>query len=154
MLGFPYYNEIPVPQEPTIQELIEGLTAQQKAKVLEGFTRRIPADLFSKRSGIPKGVVDRLYGAISSMVSYSNSLMRGEVIDAPAVIDPETGETTVEAVYKSQPNTALQLLNAVVAEYTEDFSSAQVEAILTQMVVYSKHNGTGTWNYYKAEVVK
>jgi len=154
MVGFTYFDEIPVEPQPTIAELIASLTGGQKGVILDGFTKRIKPIVLARRILLNENVVIRLYDQIDQMQSLSRSLMRGEVVVTPAVIDPETGEVTQEAVYNTPPSTALQLLNAVQNEFEDSFTSAQVEAILTRMVEYSKYDGTGDWAYYKTEVVK
>lgn len=161
-VGFTYYNEIPTPETPTISELVASLSAQERGDILNGFTAGVlPERLtawvrkyYNRPFRPKKAVVRRLYQAINNIEEYSRTLMRGELLITPAVIDPDTGEVTEEAVYNTPPTTANQLLTAVQDEFTEDFTPAQVEAILTKMVQYSKHDGTGTWTYYKTEVVK
>lgn len=79
--------------------------------------------------------------------------MRGEVVVTPAVLDPETGEVVTPAVYNTPPTTANALLTQVQNEFADDFTSQQVLAILTKMVEYSKHDGTGNWAFYSANVI-
>jgi len=161
-LGFTYYDEIPTPEVPTISELVAALTAQERGDILEGFTKKIiPERLtdyirerFNRTFKPKKAVVIRLYRAIDSIEERAREYMRGEVLITPAVIDPDTGEVIEEAVYNTPVETANELLTTIQDEFSEDFSSAQVQAILSKMVNYSKHDGTGDWTFYKTEVVK
>ena len=95
-----------------------------------------------------------MYRAVDEIEETACSYMRGEVLVTPAVIDPDTGEVLEEAVYNTPPTTANQLLTAIQDLFNEDFTSGQVSAILTKMVQYSKHNGTGDWAFYSTEVIK
>ena len=51
------------------------------------------------------------------------------------------------------PTTAAQLLSQVQDDFSDDFTGAQVSAILTKMVNYSKHDGSGDWDFYKDNVI-
>ena len=74
-------------------------------------------------------------------------------IVTPAEYDEETGEETTPAVYNTPPATASALLTQVQDDFVEDFTSGQVQAILTKMVEFSKSNGSGDWDYYKTNVI-
>ena len=79
--------------------------------------------------------------------------MRGEILIAEAILD-ENGEVVTPAQYNIPPTTSAGLLSDIEDDFSSDFTPTQVESILTRMVQYSKNNGTGTWPYYKTEVVK
>lgn len=154
-IGFTHYDIIPAPTQPTIQELIDSLTGAQKTAILNGFVKKtLPKQLAYDTPGLSKAVIIRLYRAIDDIEETSRTLMRGERLITPAEYDPDTGEEITPAVYNTPPSTAAQLLAAVAAEFADVFTSAQVSAILTKMVNYSKYDGSGTWTFYKAEVVK
>ena len=153
-IGFTYYNIIPVTPQPTLQELIDALSGGQKTAVLNGFIKKtLPKQLAYDVPGIKRAVVVRLYQAIDSIEELSRSLMRGEVLITPAVVDPQTGEVTTPVVYNTPPVNSGELLSAVQDAYTDIFTSAQVTTILTKMVEYSKKDGTGDWTFYKNNVI-
>jgi hypothetical protein len=154
MAGFPYYNEIPVVASPTLGDLIDSLTGQQKGQILSGYTIGTKEVTLARRILVPESTVFALYEVIKQMVNRSNALMRGEVELVPAVIDPETGEITTPAVMNTPPDGAVALLAEVQDDYSEWFSGAEVTAILTRMVEYSIHDGTGNWVFYSTEVIK
>ena len=154
-LGFTYFDTIPSPTQPTIQEIIDGMSGAQKVAVLNGFVEKIlPKKLAYDVPGLSKQAIITLYRAIDSIEETARSLMRGEVLITPAVIDPGTGEIITPAVYNTPPANAAELLVEVRDAFVDVFTSAQVEAVLTKMVEYSKHDGTGNWAFYAAEVIK
>ena len=153
-LGFTYYNTRPVVSQPTIQELIDHLSGVQKGAILDGFVKKVlPKTLAYDVSGLSRQVVVRLYKAIDAIEEASRHLMRGEVVITPAVVDPQTGETT-PAVCNTPPKNAGALLSQVQDDFSDVFTSTQVTAILTKMVEYSRHDGSGDWGFYSTEVIK
>lgn len=161
-LGFTCYSPVSIPEQPTLAELIANLTVQERVDILEGFTEKVLPRRLSRyirekydRPFIPKiAVVRRLYKGIDAIEERARSLMRGEVLVTPAEIDPQTGEVITPAIYNDPPKTGGELLTQVQDYFTEDFTPQQVEAVLTKMVEQSKCGGTGTWQFYKEEVVK
>lgn len=154
-LGFTYYNTKPTPSIPTLQELISGLSGAQKLTILNGFVNKVlPKTLAYNEAGLNRGVVIRLYRAIDEIEEYARTLMRGELEITPAEIDPETNEIITPAVMNTPPTNATTLLSDVQDEFSEVFTNAQVSAILTKMVEYSKYDGSGDWAFYSSEVIK
>jgi len=154
-LGFTYYNEIVTPTPPTVGEIVASLSGAEKIAILDGFTQKIiPKTLAYQLPSVSKDIIALLYRTIDGMEEYSRTLMRGELLVTPAVIDPETGEVTTPAVYNTPPSTATALTNAVIVEYDEYFSAGETTAILTRMVEYSKNDGSGDWAFYKTEITK
>jgi hypothetical protein len=151
-MPFTYYDEKPN-TKPTTQEILAALTSQQKADVLNGFADNIPAVALKYIAHVPTFAIRHLYRKIDEIEEQSRALMRGEVLVTPEVVDEQTGEVITPAVYNTPPADSAELLAAVQDDFSDDFSSAQVTAILTKMVNYSKHDGTGNWAYYAAEVV-
>ena len=161
MPGFTHYDLIPTTPPQTIPEMIAELSGGQKGQLLNAFViyGKSAYKKVSARLQIDEKVVETLFNQMDLMEETSRSLMRGEVVETPAVIDndpqsPTFGEVLTPAVYNTPPATAGALLTAVQDAFSENFTSQQVEAVLTKMVEYSKHDGTGTWIFYAAEVVK
>lgn len=147
-LGFTYYDSVPVPVVPTIQEIIAGLSGAQKTAILNGFVQKIlPKQLAYNVPGLSRSVIRTLYKAVDSIEETSRLLMRGEVIITP-------GDEENPPVYNTPPASAAALLSAVQDEFSDVFTGPQVNAILSAMIAWSKHDGTGNWTYYSTEVVK
>jgi len=153
-MAFTYYDELPIEEPQTIPELVASLDSQEKGAILNGFSRRFKSEVVAARIKVNPVVVRRLYEQMDLMEERSRALMRGEVVVTPAELDPETGEVITPAVYNTPPSTAGALLTAVQDDFSEYFEPAAVTAVLTKMVEYSKFDGSGTWSYYAAEVVK
>ena len=152
-MAFTFYNIKPVIVLPTISEIIASLTGGQKGQILNGFAKGTRPIVLARYIGIDQLAVIRLYVKMDEMEEMSRSLMRGEVVITPAVIDPETGEVTIPVVYNTPPSNASGLLSAIQDAFSDDFTSGQVSAVLTKMVEYSKYNGTGDWTYYSSNVI-
>jgi len=146
MIGFSYYNVVPS-IAPTTQEILAALTGTQKIAILNGFVHSTPVTELRHDSGVHPYAIRHLYRKIDEIEERARVLMRGEVVVIPEVID-------TPAVYNIPPDDAAELLSLVQDDFAGDFTAAQVTAILTKMVEYSKHDGTGNWAYYSAEVVK
>jgi hypothetical protein len=131
MAGFTHYNEIPS-TEPTTAEILASLTNAQKVAVLDGFVANTPIIQLKHEIGVRSFAINHLYTKIDEMEAISRALMRD--------VTP--------------PSTSGELVTAIEGLFADDFTSAQVTAILTKMVEYSKHDGTGTWAYYSSEVIK
>jgi hypothetical protein len=141
MSGFTYYDEIPS-TSPTTQEILVALTSTQKLAVLNGFATETPITELKHSAGIHPYAIGHLYQKIDEIEERSRALMRGEVLISQ---DPD--------VYNTPPTTSAELLAEIQDDFSDDFTSAQVTAILTKMVNYSKHDGTGDWAYYASVVV-
>lgn len=153
-IGFTYYDEIPIPTVPTTAEIVASLTTNQKVAILDGFAKKILPQRLKYETDVPKIVIVHLYRKIDEIEERARALMRGEVLITPVEIDPETGGVITEAEYNDPPTTQTALKDAVASDFVEDFTATQIGAILSKMIAYSKHDGTGTWTFYKAEVIK
>jgi hypothetical protein len=146
-MGFTSYNSKPLSVVPTTQEIVASLTGIQKLAILDGFANNIKAKTLRYKEKIKLSVVEHLYGKIDEIEEMSRRLMRGEVIVVP-------GDEQNPPVYNTPPVSAAALLSVVQDEFSADFTSAQVSAILTKMVQYSKWDGSGDWAFYSTEVIK
>jgi len=131
MAGFTYFDEKPN-TEPTTAEILASLTDNQKLAVLDGFAEDTPVTELKHKAHIASSAIIHLKGKIREIQATSRALMRG---DTP-------------------PPTANALIEAVKDLFVDDFTETHVTAILTKMVEYSKHDGSGTRNYYRSEVKK
>ena len=132
MIGFSHYD-VPPSTALTTQEILAALTGAQKTAVLNGFALKTPVtQLKHETSGIGTGAIRHLYRKIDEVEESARMLMRGA----------------------SPPTTATALRNAIQDSFVDDFTSTQISAILNKMIQYAKHDGSGTFSYYKAEVIK
>lgn len=152
-LGFTHYDEAPVSAKPTTQELIASLSDGNRGKILQGFIDETDPDDLAHRIFEDKGVIKFLYRKMIVMKTQSYKRMRGEILITEAIRDAE-GEITTPAVYNTPPATSDDLIAEIEADLNNEFTTQQVTAILTKMVQQSKHDGTGTWAFYRTEVIK
>ena len=151
---FSYYNTKPVVVKPTTQEIVASLSSVQKLAILNGFATNVKAKTLGYSVGIKFPVVVHLYKKLDEIEEVSRSLMRGEVVITPVLVDLETGEITKPTVYNTPPSSAAALLSEVQDAFVVDFTATQVTAILTKMVECSKWNHSGDWAFYSTEVIK
>jgi len=154
-IGFTCYETPVVEPKPTIAEIIVSLNNTQKLAILNGFANKVKPDVlyFNLRGKVPREAIKALYRAIDEIEMYSRALMREEVELTPAEIDPETGEIITPAVMNTIPSTVTALKSAVSAEYSVDFNATQVGAIINKMISCTKLDGTGSFAFYKANVI-
>jgi hypothetical protein len=151
-LGFTAYDK-PNVETQTTQEMLATMTAQDRGAVLNGFTAKKDPTKLKHELGVDKKVIIHLYKMIDAVEEFCRSLLRGEIIEQEAVYD-ENGELVSDTVYKAAPNSVAGLEDAVAAEFGEEFTKDQSDAIVDKMIKYSKSDGTGTPPYYLAEVTK
>ena len=140
-----------------IQDILDSLSAEQKVGFLNAYTQGW-ADNYPKVKSLlrirPTAIAKRLKTKLDEIQFVSRRYMRGEILITPAVIDPETGEETTPAIFNTPPDNSTELLNIVKVFFINEFTEEQVTAILTKMIKFSKTDGSGTWIYYKTEIVK
>jgi len=149
-IGFTYYDEIPYSGQ-TTEEILASLTGAQKTAVLLGFVERTPATELKHRIGVHTVAIEHLYGRMDEIEERCRTLMRGEEVIDPG--DPGA-DPPVPPTYNTPPATSGELTAIIIDEYSDEFTAGHTTAILTKMVQYSKHDGTGNWAYYSAEIIK
>ena len=153
-MGFTHYDEVEVPAQPTIQEMIASLSGQQRAGILKGFRKNVEYALIGDRLQVKESVVKALCDQMDEVEERARAYMLQQVVITPEVLDPITGEVVTPAVYNDAITGAADLLSRITDDFSEDLTGNQVQTILSAMVEDSKHDGTGDWNFYKTEVVK
>jgi hypothetical protein len=149
-LGFTMYDTAPVPSVPDIADIIAGLTVDQKTGILDGFARKVIPRTLEPQVRVRRNIIRILYNIISEIEERSRVLMRGEVLVSPG--DPEA-DPPVEPTYNTPPATSTELKNQIASEFADYFTETQVTAILAKMVKMSKYDETGTWTFYKNNVI-
>ena len=152
-LGFEHYDEVPGTVKPTVQEMIAALSQGQRSDIINGFVKETYPDELSHQIFINKGVIETLYRGMKGMRDFAKKRMRGEILITGPVYG-EDGEITIPAVYNTPPTTSGALVTQVVGDLDDEYTNTQVTAVLTRMVKESRHDGSGTWAYFRAEVVK
>ena len=159
MAGFTFYDTPEVVEQPTVSEILNAMSQEEKLAILDYFARLNYVGnnkrnlLIAAWYKLPVRNVKIVCDAFDEVEEFARVAVRGEIIDTPASTDPETGEVT-PATYVPATTTPTALKNAVYAEFTETFTQSQCDAILAKMVAYSKRDGSGDWDFYKTEVVK
>ena len=114
--------------QPTTQELLASLTVAQRSGVLNAYALGKKELWVKYKFYIPPRVTKYFYD-IFGRINYScDSLMR------------------------SGTYSQVQLRNAILNIYEDDFDQTQITNILQKKIDYSKHDGTGDWNYYNIQV--
>ena len=152
MIGFDFFDT-PVSMALTTKEILASLSGAQKLAILNGFAEKVPENRLKKQLLVDESVIRHLYRKLEDIRDASKVLMRGEVVVTEAVYD-DAGELLTLEVYNTPPTTSTVLRNAVKADFSDDFTEAEVTAVLAKMFLYSKSTKDATWLYYKASVIK
>ena len=115
---------------PTTQELLATLSSGQRSAILLGFAE-----------GKAISEVKYLANVQTAVVSYFYAYLRQ--------INTCTDELMIENNYN-----ASQLIAAVYAEFSADFTQAQIQAVLTKKVEWSDGVGNADWDYYKDKITQ
>lgn len=151
-IGFTNYTETK-PVKPNTRDILDELTSNQKVAILNGFAMKKNPSRLRREIFLSNDIILYLYGKIDEIEERARVLMRGEVLITPEERNPETGEVITPAVYNTPPTSQTALKNTIASDFEEDFDATQVGAILSKMIKYS-NGGSGTWTFYKTEVVK
>lgn len=163
-LGFTNYDD-PTPPEPTVPEILAAMSVDQKVAVLDGFAEKVLPQNWRQwmkefypevDNRVPRKVIRTLYHEIDAIEEWCRTEMRGERVVTPAIPpDPAVPDDEgTPAVYNTPPATVTALREAAGAAFQDIFTVAQVAAVVNKMIACSVSDGSGTWAYYKAEVVK
>jgi len=151
MAGFYCFTQPTPVVEPTIKEKIATLSSQQKTDILNHFIMAKPAAHVATELKLPLEFVNYLFELIDNMQATARAYMRGEVVITPAVLDGD-GNITTPAVMNTPPATQTAL-GTTIAPLFDDFTAGQVTAIVSAMMKWSKFDGTGTFAFYKSQII-
>lgn len=156
-LGFYCFTQPTPVVELTTKQKIALLTVPQKTAILDAYINKIPAAHLDHKMGIARELLEDIYETLSTLQDTAKAYMRGEVVITPEVshIDPVTGLKVVDtpAVYNTPPTTQSALGSVLQPLFIDTFTNAQVTAIVSAMVAYSKYDGTGTFTFYKNNII-
>lgn len=155
-LGFYCFTSPEVVVELTLEQKIAVIPNAKKVEILNAFIMRIPAAHLDHKIGIAKELIESIYDLISNLQDTAKLYLKGTYIITPEVshIDPTTLQKIIDtpAVYNVIPTTQVALGTALQPLFT-DFTTVQVTAIVSAMVKWSKYDGSGTFAFYKSQVI-
>jgi hypothetical protein len=151
-LGFRCFTSPKAPVVLTLRQQVVNLTDEQRQNLLTGFVNRIPAAHLDHKLGLSKELIDYVYEGIDAIEEASRLLMRGEYITTPAVLDVE-GNVITPAVYAAVPTTAVQLRQAVAPLFSADYPVLFCSNAVNEMIAWCKYDGTGTFAFYKNNII-
>lgn len=151
-LGFRCFTSPEAPVVLTDRQQVAALTDEQRDTVITGFANRIQAGILKHTSHIPGSLIRFMYSGIDAIEERCRTYMRGEVVVTPAVLDAD-GNVTTPAVMNTPPTTQAQLRTAVSPEFITDYPQLFITNAIQAMIAWSKYDGTGTFNFYKSQIV-
>lgn len=156
-LGFRCFTSPEAPVVLTLRQQVVNLTDEQRQTLLMGFVNRIPSGHLYHKVGLSKELIDYVYDGIDAIEETSRLLMRGEYVTTPEVshIDPVTGLKVVDtpAVYAPVPATAVQLRQAIAPIFSADYPVLFCSNAVNEMFAWSKYDGSGTFAFYKSQII-
>lgn len=150
-----YYNTpTPLKVEKTFAELkaetSDAILATGIAEFNKFQERHLFLDRIVQKIVIHPVVAAAIWDKSVEIEQYCSELMNDRIVDIPEVIND--GVVT-PATYIPAPASLVDLKKNVKEKFKDVlFKAAQIELILDNIMGYSKHDGTGNWNYYKTAV--
>ena len=156
-LGFRCFTSPEVPVVLTLRQQVIALSDAQRQALLDGFVNRIPAAHLDHKLGLSKELIEYVYNGMDAIEETSRLLMRGEYIITPEVshIDPVTHLKVIDtpAVFATVPTTAALLRQAVAPLFSADYPVLFCSNTVNAMVAWSKYDGSGTFAFYKSQII-
>lgn len=156
-IGFRCFTSPPAPEVLSMRQQVVNLTDEQRGKLLEAFTNKIPAEHIYYTLGLSIELINYVYEGIDAIEEASRLLMRGEYIITPAVthIDPTTLEVVVDtpAVYAPVPTTQTLLRQAIAPLFSADYPVLFCSNAVNEMIKQSKYDGRGLFSFYQAQII-
>lgn len=151
-IGFRSFTSPPAPEVLTLRQQVVNLTDQQRGKLLDAFTNKIPAEHIYYTIGLSIELINYVYEGIDAIEEASRLLMRGEYITTPAVLDTE-GNVTTPAVYAPVPTTQILLRQAIAPLFAADYPVLFCSNAVNKMIEQSKYDGTGNFAFYQSQII-
>lgn len=130
-LGFYCFTSPEVPVPPTLRQQVVALTDEQRQALLTGFEQRIPAAHLDHKLGLAKELIQYVYDGIDTIQEKCKEVMRGE----------------------TPPATAVALKDLVRPEFLADFPIAFINTTISEMILWCKYDGSGTFSFYKNNII-
>lgn len=142
-LGFYCFTQPTPPTVPTLRQQVAALTDDQRNALIVSFRTIIPAAHLDHKMGLPKEVIEYVYDGIDAIQEKCRSYMRGEVVVTPG--DPPT--------YNTPPTTQAQLRTTVSPDFLADYPQIFITNVIQELVDWCKFDGTGTFVFYKNNII-
>jgi len=146
-IGFTDYDE-PIPQ-PTLEELLASLTAQQKIGILNSYAEKVSVSDVKIIYKIEVGIVEIFYNEITEIEILCTKIMRNELVEPE--LDENGNEVPIDIPTPINGNQLATLAH----QYGNDaFSQGNVTLVVNKMIEYSKSDGTGDWAWYSTKIIE
>lgn len=142
-LGFRCFTSPEAPIVLTERQQVAALTDEQRNSVIMGFVNKIPAGTLKHTLHIPGSLIRFMYEGIDAIEERCRLYMRSEVVVTP-------GEPPV---YNVQPATQLILRQTVSPEFIVNYPQLFITNVIQAMVDWSKFDGSGTFAFYKSQII-
>jgi hypothetical protein len=149
-LGWKNYDENGQKNK-TVPEEIASMSDRQKALILEAFTASTP-DKQIHPGHWSKWVTETYPDEVAadpSLVDVRVNVVRTLYVEI-SLIQEYTEKIMLE---EDPPTTKVKLVEEIRKEFPGKFDEAQCEAVLTDLIKYSKKNGNGTWTSFRTDVL-
>jgi len=155
-MAFTHYNTIPSVVKLTPKEKWAALSVQNRTQITNEFrkTEVNKSKNAARKLVFDDDVVEYGFKKYQEIESKCTEIMREEILLEEAVVDPETGEIITPAVYNTSPTNSAGLRADVLPYFTEEFSTGQIQSLVSFIIKDSKTTGNGVWAYYSTEVKK
>ena len=152
-LGFICFDSAPVVAAPTLRQQWAALSAETARKniVYYGFKDRIPAAIIREKVQLSIELIEYVYNIMDQMRDRATAMMRGTAILTPAILDAQ-GNVITSATYVTVPTTAIELRQAIAAEFVDDIPGADCNTIINLMIASSNYTGNATWTFYSTNI--
>ena len=157
-MAFKHYDVVSVILKPTTREKIDALSNNDRNRLVAMFRKsNIGPEAAASRLLIDEDVVKHLFGKLHAIENRCGQYTRGEVVIEEEVRDtdpqsPTFGEIITPAVYNTSPNNSNHLRQFIADEFEDDFNTGHLNSVISAMINDSKHDGSGNWTFYKANV--
>lgn len=142
--------------ELTMKQKVVALSVDQRTAILNHFINHKHSHHASIELGIEEALVEYMYTKIDEIQDRCRAYMRGEVVITPAVTHIDVnGQIVIDtpAVMNVPPTTATDLRTTVAGEFIDDFPGATINEVTAAMLKWSKYDGTGTFAFYKSQII-
>lgn len=151
-IGFTCFLNAPVETPLTVKQRIALLSNTQKINLLNAYIEKIPPEHIDHKLLIPKDLIEYVYDKVNEIQELCRKYMRGEIEVTPSVLDAD-GVTVITPAVMNTPPTTQTALTAIMQPLFDDFTNAQVTAIVSAMMKWTKYDGSGTFSYYQSQII-
>lgn len=153
-LGFYCFTQPTPPEVLTLKQQVRALTDDQRLALLKGFKESVPPGQLDHKLGLAKEIIQDVYDIVSTIQETGRTYMREEIVVTPAVMSETFPPTVITpAVMNTQPATVGDLKDILKPMFQVDVPLSFTALVIDEMINWSKYDGTGSWNFYKTNIV-